>query len=61
MEGAGRHWEPGNVNLMLALREELCLDLPSSTALRKGRNDGQKRWGRRTFSQRVLQDRSVKN
>jgi hypothetical protein len=111
LKGAGMHWEPSNVNPMLALRGEmcnerweeswqhqqrwskdhrqahrqqqseqkrarcaqalraqiihLCLRLPSSTfapqsAPRKGRTEGQKRWGRQTFSRRVLHDNSAK-
>lgn len=46
------------------LREQIvhiCLRLPSSTfapqpPFRKGRTEGQKRWGRQTFSHRRLQD-----
>ncbi|GCF12032.1 hypothetical protein KDI_55960 [Dictyobacter arantiisoli] len=111
LKGAGMHWEPGNVNPMLALRGEMCnerweeswqhqqrwckdqrhmqrrqqseekrarcaqelrvrivhicLRLPSSTfapqpAPRKGRTEGQKRWGRQTFSRHVLQEGSAK-
>lgn len=111
LKRAGMHWEPGNVNPMLALRGELCnerwdeswahqrrwrkdhrhtqrqdrsqrrrarlaselkehivricLRLPSSTfaaqpALPKGRTEGQKRWGRQTFSRRAFQNSSAK-
>lgn len=111
LKGAGMHWEPGNVNPMLALRGEMCnerweeywhhqrrwskdarhtrrqqqselkrarcaqalraqivhicLRLPSSTfapqpAVPKGRTEGQKRWGRQTFSRRALQNSFAK-
>ncbi|GLV55868.1 hypothetical protein KDH_27120 [Dictyobacter sp. S3.2.2.5] len=49
-----------------ALILHICLRLPSSTfapqpSSRKGRTEGQKRWGRQTFSHRMLQDGSAKN
>jgi hypothetical protein len=111
LKGAGMHWEPANVNPMLALRDALrngrwketwqqqqqwrkdrrhalrqklceskrarllralkeqivrwCLLLPRPTPASqpprpKGRTEGQRRWGRQTFSRKALHLRSAK-
>lgn len=111
LKRAGMHWNPSNVNPMLALRGDMCnerweeswhyqhrwrkdhqqaqrrqqseqkrarcahklrvqivhiaLRLPSSTfapppVVHKGRTEGQKRWGRHTFSRRVLEEAVAK-
>ncbi len=111
LKGAGMHWEPSNVNPMLALRDtlrngrwketwqqqqqwrkdrrhakrkergerkcarlllalkeqivRLCLLLPrpvsvSQPSRPKGRTEGQKRWGRQTFSPKALHLRHAK-
>jgi len=111
LKGAGMHWEPSNVNPMLALRDalrngrwketwqhqqqwrkdrrhakrkqrcerkrarlllalkeqiaRLCLMLPRPTPAPqppcpKGRTEGQRRWGRQTFSRKALHLRDAK-